>query len=135
MLLLDTHVILWLDAGERLAPEAIAAIEEARPAGGVLVSPVSAWEIGMLVRKGRITLDCDPARWFGRFLDQAGIRLAPLTVEAAAGSSSLPEPCHGDPADRMLIATARHLGLPLMTRDRKILDYSAATGALRAVGC
>lgn len=89
----------------------------------------------MLVRKGRIVLDCDPVNWFGRFLDQAGIRLAPLTVEAAAGSSSLPEPCHGDPADRMLIATARHLGLTLMTRDRKILDYATATGALRAIGC
>lgn len=73
--------------------------------------------------------------WFGRFLEQPGVNLAPLTVEAAAGSSSLPEPCHGDPADRMLIATARHLGLSLMTRDRKILDYATATGALRAVGC
>jgi PIN domain nuclease of toxin-antitoxin system len=135
MPLLDTHAILWLDAGAPIAQAALDTIEMARFSGGVLVSPVSAWEIGTLVRKGRIALDSDPVSWIHRFLGQAGVRLIPLTVEAAAGSSFLPEPFHGDPADRMLVATARQLGVPLVTRDRKIIDYAAATSAVSVIRC
>lgn len=134
VLLLDTHAILWIDGGSPISDAANAAIESARRSGGVLVSPVSAWEIGTLVRKGRLTLDTVPAAWFQRFLDQPGVRLAPLTVEAAAGSASLPEPFHNEPADRLLVATARQLGAPLVTRDAAILAY-AATGAVRAIPC
>ena len=132
MLLLDTHAILWIDGGFPISDAANAAIESARRSGGVLVSPVSAWEIGTLVRKGRLTLDTVPAAWFQRFLDQPGVRLAPLTIEAAAGSASLPEPFHNDSADRLLVATARELGAPLVTRDAAILAYAAA-GAVRAI--
>ncbi|UEM25175.1 type II toxin-antitoxin system VapC family toxin (plasmid) [Skermanella mucosa] len=135
MPLLDTHTILWLDGGLPMTQEALDAIEEARPKGGVLVSPVSAWEIGTLVRKGRIVLDVDPVSWIHRFLGQPGVRQVPLTVDAAAGSSFLPESFHGDPADRMLVASARQLGVPMITRDRKILEYAASTSAVRAIRC
>lgn len=135
MPLLDTHAILWLDAGFPMTRESLDAIEAARPEGGILVSPVSAWEIGTLVRKGRIALDVDAVSFVHRFLGQAGVRQIPLTVDAAAGSSFLPEPFHGDPADRMLVASARQLGVPLITRDRKILEYAASTSAVRAIRC
>lgn len=134
VLLLDTHAVLWIDGGFRISDAASAAIEPARLSGGVLVSPVSAWEIGTLVRKGRLQLDVTPAAWLQRFLEQPGVRLTPLTVEAAANSASLPEPFHSDPADRLLVATARELGVPIVTRDAAILAY-AATGAVRAIPC
>ena len=135
MILLDTHAILWLDAGIELSPDARERIEQERSTGGVLISTVSAWEIGTLVRKGRIRLDLEPSAWMQRFLGGAGLRCLPLSVEAALGASSLPEPLHSDPADRMLIATARELGIPLMTRDRLIQDYAATSGTIRVVSC
>jgi PIN domain nuclease of toxin-antitoxin system len=124
MLLLDTHALLWLDSGAPMTLESIAAIDDAAGRGEVLVSPVSAWEMGMLVQKGRIQLDLEPLSWFERFLGLPGIRLTPLGVAAAISSSFLHEPFHGDPADRLLVATARTLPATLITRDAKILSYA-----------
>jgi PIN domain nuclease of toxin-antitoxin system len=134
MLLLDTHALLWLDSGAPMARESIAAIDDAAGRGEVLVSPVSAWEIGLLVQKGRIRLDLAPLPWFERFLGLPGVRLTPLGVAAAIASSFLREPFHGDPADRLLVATARELPATLITRDTKILSYAEA-GHLRALPC
>jgi PIN domain nuclease of toxin-antitoxin system len=134
MLLLDTHALLWLDSGAPMARESIAAIDDAAGRGEVLVSPVSAWEIGLLVQEGRIRLDLEPLPWFERFLGLPGVRLTPLGVAAAIASSFLREPFHGDPADRLLVATARELPATLITRDTKILSYAEA-GHLRALAC
>jgi len=136
MLLLDTHAIICIAQGEPIERRARRAIEAARSEGGVLVSPVSAWEIGLLVVKGRIlALAPTPAEWLARFLAQPGVREAPLTMRAALDSSFLPEPFHGDPADRMLIATARERDIPLLTRDRTIIAYASETGAVRTIRC
>jgi PIN domain nuclease of toxin-antitoxin system len=134
MVLLDTHALLWLDSGAPMTRESIAAIDDAAGRGEVLVSPVSAWEVGLLVRKGRIRLDLEPLPWFERFLSLPGVRLTPLAVAAAISSSFLAEPFHGDPADRLLVATARTLPAALITRDAKILNYADA-GHLRALAC
>ena len=114
--------------------ESVAAIDDAAGRGEVLVSPVSAWEIGLLVQKGQIRLDLEPLAWFERFLGLPGIRLTPLGTAAAISSSFLVEPFHGDPADRLLVATARTLPATLITRDAKILSYAEA-GHLRALAC
>lgn len=136
MLLLDTHAVVWIAEGEPLQAEALLALEAARREGGVLVSPVSAWELGFLVGKRRIAaLTPDPAEWLARFLAQPGVREAPLSMRAALQSSFLPEPFHGDAADRMLIATARELDVPLMTRDALILAYADETDALKTIRC
>ena len=134
MLLLDTHALLWLDSGAPMTRASIAAIDDAAGRGEVLVSPVSAWEIGLLVQKGRIRLDLAPLPWFERLLGLPGIRLTPLGVAAAISSSFLDEPFHGDPADRLLVASARTLPATLITRDAKILRYAEA-GHLRALAC
>jgi PIN domain nuclease of toxin-antitoxin system len=134
MLLLDTHAVLWLDSGERMNSHALEAIDAAAQEGGVLVSPVSAWEIGLLIAKARISLDIAALAWFERFLALPGVRLTPLTVAAAITSSALPEPFHGDPADRLLVASAREIACPIVTRDRRILEY-AETGAAQAIAC
>jgi PIN domain nuclease of toxin-antitoxin system len=134
-LLLDTHTALWLDSGAPMLPFARQAIDEAAVHGNVYASPISAWEIGQLVARGRLKLNPPDANaWFDRFLASPGIRLVPLTTSAAIGSSFLPGQFHPDPADRLLVATARELDVPIVTRDRKILDY-AKTGAVKAIAC
>jgi PIN domain nuclease of toxin-antitoxin system len=137
--LLDTCAVIWLANGDPLAPDAMAAIVRAGLRGGVLVSPISAWEIGMLSkprpgRVGIVRFMPDPKTWFARFMAGPGIREAPLHPDMAIDSSSLPGEVHGDLADRLIIATARHLGLPVVTRDRKIVAY-AETGEVAVIAC
>jgi PIN domain nuclease of toxin-antitoxin system len=127
--LLDTCALIWLATGEPLRGSALNAIVQAGLADGIFVSPVSAWEVGLLSRPkpGRswpLQFLPDPKTWFARVLAGPGIRNAPLTPEIAIDSSFLPGDFHGDPADRLIIATARHLAAPIVTRDRRIIDYS-----------
>ncbi len=134
MLLLDTHAALWLDSGAPMKSRSLASIREASASGGVHISPVSAWEIGLLFRKKRIELRSSPTSWFEDFLALPGVTLAPLDPRAAIDAAMLPDSFHADPADRFLVATARHFDLTFVTRDRRILDF-AGTGALRAIEC
>ena len=90
------------------------------------VSVISLWEVGMLEAHKRISLTVDVETWTRQALSSPGLSLAPLTPDIALASSRLPGEIHGDPADRMLIATARSLGATLVTRDRRILEYSQA---------
>jgi PIN domain nuclease of toxin-antitoxin system len=109
-------------------------MDEAEAEGaGVFVSPISAWEIAMLVAGCRLALSAEPEVWFRALLD-AGIGLAPLTPEVLSRSSFLPGEIHGDPADRILASTARMFDYRLMTRDRRLLDY-AAEGHIHALAC
>lgn len=136
--LLDTCAVIWLANGDPLPVEAVAAITAAALAAGVFVSPVSAWEVGMLgkPRGNRPAQQFlpDPKRWFARLMAGPGIREASLTPEIAVDASYLPGSLHGDPADRLLVATARHLGIPLVTRDAKLIAY-AQQGFLRVLPC
>ena len=88
----------------------------------------------MLVAKGRLTLALLPQLWFDTFLGRPGVRLTPFTATAAIASAFLPAPFHADPADRLLVATARDLRLPLVTRDARILAFAKA-GHLQALAC
>ena len=135
--LLDTCAVIWLANGDPFQRNAEGTIIQAAMADGIFVSPISAWEIGMLSRPkvGRtIGFLPDPATWFTRFLAGPGIKTAAFTAQIAIAASQLPEPLHGDPADRLLIATARHLAMPIVTRDSRILAYAAA-GHLSAIPC
>ena len=137
-ILLDTHVAIWL-VNDLLSPEARELVIAAAQTGNALVSAATAWETGLL---GRPRGSRDPQVeflpnaqvWFDRLLDRANLAETPLTAEILIASSQLPGLLHGDPADRMLIATARHLNCPLMTRDREILAY-ADQGHVRAIPC
>jgi PIN domain nuclease of toxin-antitoxin system len=132
--LLDTCAMIFIADGRALAPSARREITAAIVADGVLVSPVSAWEIGLLSARRGFPFRPDPKSWFQLFLAYPGVRLTLLSPEIAIESSFLPPPMHGDPADRLLIATARALGIPIVTRDRRILNYAAA-GFVAAVPC
>lgn len=119
-----------------MATAGMAAIRKAAERERVLVSPVSAWEIGLLTSSSRSGLRFlpTPRDWFARLLRRPGIRLTPLVPEAAIEASFLPGNFHRDPGDRLLIATARHLDAALITRDRMILAY-AAEGHVQAIAC
>ena len=124
--LLDTHVWLWLMAGQE--PLASSPARATLAAGATRrarrVSVISAWEVGMLEAKGRIGLPGGCDAWTRQALAAPGLSLAPLTPQIAIASSRLPGTFHGDPADRILAATARALDAHIVTRDRRILDYA-----------
>lgn len=129
-LLLDTCAMLWLAEGIELTTEARKAAADSK----LTVSPISVWEIANLVRKNRIVLAMPVAKWFRQTMDIMAAAMSELTVEILANSCELPGSPPSDPADRILIATAREASMVLMTRDKHILAYSAA-GYVRTVVC
>lgn len=133
-ILLDTCAILYLATGAPISKSAESSIVAAALSGEVIVSPISAWEIGMLAAKRRVQFSIDPKAWFLLFLMRDGLQLTPLEPEAAVDASFLPTPFHGDPADRLLVATARHLDIPLVTRDHRILAYGK-DGHVKTIEC
>lgn len=133
--LLDTCAVIWLAEGHPLREPAASELSESIERGPqVFVSPITAWEVAMLVAKGRMALALDPALWFQRFCDLPGVTLAAMPPAVLVASTTLPGQPPGDPADRILIASARTFGYVLVTRDEKILDYGAR-GHVRVLGC
>jgi PIN domain nuclease of toxin-antitoxin system len=100
----------------------------------LLFSAVSAWELGLLVEKKRLAFVIPVETWVNRFVSRPGIRVIPLDLNMALRATSLPQPFVHDPADRFLVSTARILSVPILTRDKHILDYSRA-GHVRAIAC
>jgi PIN domain nuclease of toxin-antitoxin system len=134
-LLLDTHTAIWLVRNEAIAREAEEAINAVHEADGtLLVSPITAWEVGLLVSLKRIDLLATPQRWFRGLLSIPHVQLAELSPDILIAASFLPGKPPKDPADRILLATARDLGATLVTRDRLILDYGEA-GHVSALAC
>lgn len=123
---LDTHAWIWWVAGAQLSEDARAAIEAASRVGTVLVPAISVWEVAMLESKGRLSLSVPVREWCRRGLSLPGFSLAELTPEVAIESCQLPGTMHPDPADRLIVATARVHGLKLVTRDDKLQVYGAA---------
>ncbi len=130
--LLDTHTLLWYaEAGGRpLSAQVLETLEAARTERSLFFSSISVWEIGMLVAKKRINLSQPVDEWLRRVIALTGIRELPLERTIALESTRLPPECHGDPADRFLIASARIHDMQLVTADSKILAYGHA-GHLR----
>jgi PIN domain nuclease of toxin-antitoxin system len=134
VILLDTCALLWTVNGDPVSLEALEAINKAKDAGALFLSPVSAWEIGILVQRGRLTLGVAAEAYVDRAFTRPGIQIAALTPEIAVRASYLPGEFRSDPADRLLIATAILMGLKFVTRDREILRY-ARRGYLSALRC
>jgi len=134
-LLFDTCAMIWLSQGAAFADSAKAVIERARRASAKLcVSPMSAWEAGMLVSRNKLPAVTDAARWFHEFVEVARVTVQPLSIEVLVASSFLPELPLKDPVDRILIATARSENYAIVTRDRAILAYGAA-GHVKTIRC
>jgi PIN domain nuclease of toxin-antitoxin system len=125
VLLLDTHTLVWsINEGPKLGKGAKESIRVAGDEGRVMVSAITPWEVALLVSKGRLNLDVDVMDWIRDALTIPGLTLVPLKPEIAVASTRLPWEMHADPADRILVATARHLGATLVTADRALLDLS-----------
>ena len=124
-LLLDTHYWYWLQLEERgkFSNRAQRLVQQASQNGELLVSVISIWEVGMLEAKGRMRLFMPAEQWVREALETPGLKLVPLTPEIALASSRLPGNLHGDPADRIIAATARDRGARLLTRDDALIAY------------
>jgi PIN domain nuclease of toxin-antitoxin system len=134
VILLDTCALLWLASGDPLSKESLAAINQARHSDVLFLSPISAWEIGLLTKRGEVGFGISAEAFISRAFCRPGIQVAALTPEIAVRASYLPGSFHSDPADRLLIATAILMGFTLVTRDREILRY-AAKGHVSALRC
>lgn len=136
--MLDTCAVIWLAQGAPMAPAAREAIRRATMGDGAYISAVSVWEIGLLARpRGKRTPMAflpDLRSWLDRVFAEPGLREAPLTRAIAHLASALPGEFHADPADRFVVATALTLGMPVVTRDRAVLEYARA-GYVGAVEC
>jgi PIN domain nuclease of toxin-antitoxin system len=127
LLVLDTHVWIWIMEGVKteLSAATIRLIERSAADSALAISAISVWEVAMLEKKGRITLSRSIDEWTKAALTAPGIRLVDLSPEIAIESTRLPGEPHGDPADRIIIATARVLGATLITRDEQIVSYAS----------
>ncbi|MBW4699996.1 MAG: type II toxin-antitoxin system VapC family toxin [Aphanocapsa lilacina HA4352-LM1] len=124
-LLLDTHAWIWLNTGSgELTSASLERIDAEALRGQVYISVISVWELATLAAKGRITLRTSVREWVDDALSQPGIHLLPLSAAVAVESAALPGAMHADPADRILVASARLHRLVLLTRDKKILEYA-----------
>lgn len=118
-----------------MSAESVEKIETACENGRlVFVSPISAWEIGLLTRRGRLALSMAPEIWFNTFINNGNAALAKMGPEVLIQSSFLPGTPPNDPADRIILATARHNNMTIVTRDSIILKYAKA-GNVQALKC
>ena len=126
MIVLDTHALVWaVEGSSRLGSRARARIDDERQTGRVGISAITPWEIALLVAKGRLQLAMDVGVWLERALRSPGIDLCPIEPAIALDSVRLPGAFHADPADRFLIATARHWSATLVTADGAIMEYAS----------
>jgi PIN domain nuclease of toxin-antitoxin system len=133
-LLLDTCAVIWLGLGQRMKPSSLELIAENTVDGQVFVSPFTAWELSLLSTRRRLSLGMDAENWLTEFLRRDGLAMSPLPIRVLVAAHQLPGTPPNDPADRILIATARQFGHAIVTRDRRILDYGDA-GLVQTVVC
>jgi PIN domain nuclease of toxin-antitoxin system len=133
--LLDTHVWIWAAAGDkrRVGPRTKREIERARTRGELHVSAVSIFEIAALYVAGRLDLSSSPEDWVRESLDLAGLKVLDVTGRIAIEAGAIPAGTLSDPCDRLLVASARHRGVALVTRDARLLTYARETRRVRVI--
>lgn len=124
VIVLDTHTLIWWVNGDKqLSAKAKKAIESELPDGDVFVSAISAWEVAMLVAKGRLALTMDIDDWLETIAAIEGVSFVPVNTAVAVQSVRLPGEFHSDPADRIIVALARHYSVSLVTANTNIRAY------------
>ena len=126
MIMLDTHALVWwVNGSESLSANASQAIKETLTNDSeILVSSISAWEIAMLITKSRLILSMDVETWLDEVSQIDGLRFVPVNNEISIKSTVLPGEFHKDPADRIIVATARKFAVPVVTADEKMIQYA-----------
>jgi PIN domain nuclease of toxin-antitoxin system len=131
-MLLDTHVWIWAAAsGSKIGARTRRLLNREAAAGRVYVSAMSAFEISALCAAGRLVLSQPAERWIRESIERGNLRVLNLDTDAAMDAGALGVEAVPDPIDRLLIATARDADMPLVTRDRRILDFAARTRLVR----
>jgi PIN domain nuclease of toxin-antitoxin system len=121
---LDTHAwVWWVTEDRRLSRKASDSIREASRVGGVSLSMISIWEVAKKIEKRQLVLDRPLRDWIDQAVSVSGLLLVELTPAILIESCDLPPPFHGDPADQMIVASARHYGARLVTKDRNLRRY------------
>lgn len=127
MIVLDTHIwVWWVHGNEHLNKQQSDWLQENEDQG-LGVSIISCWEVAKLVEYDRLVLPCSVTEWLDQALRYPGIQLLELTPGIVIESTQLPKGFHKDPADQLIVATARILECPLLTADPKILNYPHVT--------
>jgi len=125
VIVLDTHTLVWWVNGDpALSKKARALLGKESAGGEIVISSISAWEIAMLVARRRLVLSMDVSGWLATVKQIEAVRFVPVDVEVATKSVELPGEFHSDPADRIIVATARMLAAPLVTKDVRIRAYA-----------
>ncbi len=123
MILLDTHIwVWWVDGNQRLKNWQKQIIQENEDKG-LGISAISCWEVAKLIEIGKLQIACSVEEWMEKALEYPGIQLIALTPRIAIESTKLPGEFHKDPADQIIVATARKNDIALLTADDKILAY------------
>jgi PIN domain nuclease of toxin-antitoxin system len=118
MIVLDTHAWLWLCLEpRRLSAAATRAIREAVSSGGVAIASITLWEVAMLLARGRVVPQGTPEAWLRALIDRSGVVVKEITPAIATMATHVPHDFPGDPADRLIAATARAEGAALVSRD------------------
>ena len=124
-IVLDTHAwVWWATEDSRLSRRAESAIRRAAGSGGISLSVISIWEVAKKVEKKQLVLDRPLGQWLDQALGLSGLLLMDLTPAVLIESCALPQPFHGDPADQMIVASARLSGATIVTKDRNLRAYS-----------
>jgi len=131
-LVLDTHVWKMLLDGNRFATRVLKRIDRAAGADSLYIAAITVWEIAMLVEKGVLRLNIPTLPWTTEAIHASRVVVSPLEPAVGVDAGHLPT-FHGDPADRLIVATTRYLGATLVTRDTRILDYAAETKNVRVL--
>ncbi|HEV8616599.1 MAG TPA: type II toxin-antitoxin system VapC family toxin [Methylomirabilota bacterium] len=121
MTLLDTHTLLWLCLEpKRLSATATTAIKKSIESGGLAIASITLWEIAMMIALGRLTPRGTPEAWLTQMVERSGLSVKEITPAVATLATNFPDDFPADPADRLIAATARAEGIPLVTRDAKL---------------
>ena len=124
MTVLDTHILVWFVSSPEKLPEQVRRhLDREIKRDGLLASSISVWEIYMLVKKGRLRLSMNLDTWIDKVEQLTFLQFIPVDNKIAASSVILPEPLHNDPADRIILATAREYAATLVTSDTQLLNY------------
>lgn len=123
MILLDTHTWIWSHSATKLLSPKVRRLIKQTQTDLRAIASISIWEFAMMVAKGRVNVKIDAMRWLNDSIQNSGLRVIDLTPEIAIDSCNLPGKFHKDPADRIIVATARTQNLTLLTKDKKIIDY------------
>lgn len=122
---LDTHVWIWWHMHpKKLSKRVRSIISRPDQYEELLLSAISPWEFSKLLEKKRMGISCDPEKWIREALEMSKLRLVPLTPTLSYRSTTLPPPFHEDPADQIIVATAREEKATVMTKDKLIQDYT-----------